>query len=139
MKLLHACSALLIGLCGAAHAADRLTTDGVPLPSKSFAAGAGLEAVIDAAGDDVLSVHTLIRPASTNVVLMRDRDGFWMEWDGDRAALVPAAASAEGDALTYKIFQTPPPGVNAMTVTIAYRTPEGLKFGWFEAAIAREE
>jgi len=138
MKLLNACAAILIGLCGSAYAAERLTTGGVVLPAQAIAPGGGLEAVIDASGDEVLSVHTLLRPASSNVILMRDRDGFWVEWDGDRASLAPSAAVNDDGVLTYKVFQTPPSGVNSMTVTVAYRTPDGLKFGWFAAAVASE-
>ncbi len=137
MKLLHAVSALFIGFGGASYAADRLSTDGVILPAQAIAPGGDLEAVIDASGDEVLSVHTMIRPASTNIIMMRDRDGYWVEWDGDRASLIPSAARNDGGVLTYKIFQKPPAGVNAMTVTVAYQTPDGLKFGWFEAAVAR--
>ena len=138
MKLLNASAAILIGLCGAAHAADRLTSEGVVLPAQAITPGGGLEAVIDASGDEVLSVHTLLRPASSNIILMRDRDGFWVEWSGDRADLAPSAAVNDDGVLTYKVFQAPPEGVNAMTITVAYRTPDALKFGWFQAAVASE-
>jgi hypothetical protein len=138
MKLLHALTAVLIGFGGAAGAADRLDKDGVFLPAQAIGANGVLEATIDATGDEVLSVHTMIRPASTNIIMMRDRDGYWVNWDGDRNSLVPSAARNDNGILTYKIFQTPPKGVNAMTVTVAYRTPEGLKFGWFDAGVARE-
>lgn len=138
MKLLHAFTAVLIGFGGAAGAADRLDMDGVFLPGQAIGADGVLEATIDATGDEVLSVHTMIRPASTNIIMMRDRDGYWVNWDGDRNSLIPSSARNDDGVLTYKIFQTPPKGVNAMTVTIAYRTPEGLKFGSFQAAAARE-
>ena len=137
MKLLHAFTAFLIGIGGAATAAERLNTSGVILPAQAIGPDGVLEATVDATGDEVLSVHTMIRPASTNIVMMRDRDGFWVNWDGDMASLIPSAARNDGGVLTYKIFQQPPQGVNAMTVTIAYQTPEGLKFGWFEAGVAR--
>lgn len=138
MKLLHALTAIFIGIGGATTAAERLETGGVPLPAQAIGPDGVLETTVDATGDEVLSVHTMIRPASTNIVMMRDRDGFWVNWDGDRASLIPSAARNDNGVLTYKIFQQPPAGVNAMTVTIAYRTPEGLKFGWFEAGVARE-
>ena len=137
MKLLHAFTAFLIGIGGAASAAERLNTSGVILPAQAIGPDGVLEATVDATGDEVLSVHTMIRPASTNIVMMRDRDGFWVNWDGDMASLIPSAARNDGGVLTYKIFQKPPQGVNAMTVTIAYQTPDGLKFGWFEAGVAR--
>lgn len=119
---------------GAADAAERLTTDGAYLPSLSYAVGGGLEARVDPAGDEILSVHTILRPASSNILWMRDRDGFWTEWSGQRADLIPAAATRDGDELVFKIFETPPPGVSSMTITLAYRTATGLKFGWFDAA-----
>ena len=88
MKLLHASTAVLIGLGGAAGAADRLETDGVFLPGQAIGADGVLETTIDASGDEVLSVHTMIRPASTNIVMMRDRDGYWVNWDGDMNSLI---------------------------------------------------
>lgn len=138
MKLLHALTAFLVGFGGAAAGAERLYTSGVLLPALTIGPDGVLEATVDATGDQVLSVHTMIRPASTNIVMMRDRDGFWVDWDGDMGSLIPSAARNDNGVLTYKIFQKPPAGVNAMTVTIAYQTPDGLKFGWFEAGVARK-
>lgn len=121
-----------------AGAADRLTEAGVALPGAAFAPGGALEARIDAGDDEVQSVHTIMRPASSNILMMRDRDGFWTTWNGQRDDLIPAAAARDGDELVFKIFEAPPKGIPAMTITVAYRTPEGLKFGWFDAAEAAE-
>ncbi len=130
---------LLAALAAAgAGAAERLSVGGAELPAVSFPSGGALEARVDAAGDEVISVHALLRPASSNQVWMRDRDGFWTEWNGDRAALLPAAARREGDELVFKLFTAPPAGVSSMTITLAYRTPQGLKYGWFEAAERKE-
>lgn len=126
--------ALLALAPAGAGAAERLTEAGAALSAVAFAPGGALEARIDASGDDVISVHALLRPASTNEVWMRDRDGFWSDWDGDEAALLPSAARRDGDDLVFKIFTAPPAGVGAMTITLAYRTPSGLKYGWFDAA-----
>lgn len=137
MKLPNLMAAVAISaaaLAVSADAAERLTPEGAPLPAVSYAAGEALEVRIDAAGDEVTSVHTLLRPASTNIVLMRDRDGFWSTWEGDRDALAPSAARREGDELVYKIFDAPPPGVTSMTITVAYKTAQGIKIGWFDAA-----
>ena len=101
MKLLHAFTAFLIGMGGAATAAERLNTSGVFLPAQAIGSDGVLEATVDATGDEVLSVHTMIRPASTNIVMMRDRDGFWVNWDGDMASLIPSAARNDGGVLTY--------------------------------------
>lgn len=117
-----------------ALASERLSAEGVALPALTFAPGGALEARVDAGGDKVLSVYTILRPASSNQAWMRDRDGYWSEWNGDRDALTPSAARRDGGDLVFKIFTAPPEGVGAMTVTIAYRTPAGLKYGWFEAA-----
>ncbi|MFV0472922.1 MAG: hypothetical protein ACK5MQ_01570 [Pikeienuella sp.] len=124
----------IAALAGAAGAAERLTAEGAELPAARFAPDGALEARIDAGGDEILSVHAIMRPASSNQMWMRDRDGFWSEWSGDRAALTPSAARREGGDLVFKIFDAPPAGVDAMTITIAYKTPEGFKYGWFEAA-----
>ncbi len=138
MKLLHASTAVFIGFGGATGAADRLETDGVFLPGQAIGADGVLETTIDASGDEVLWVHTMIRPASTNIIMMRDRDGYWVNWDGDMNSLITSSARNDDGLLTFKIFQKPPQGVNSMTVTVAYQTPDGLKFGWFEAAVTRE-
>ena len=118
----------------AAFAAERLSATGAFLPGASYAPGGALEARIDAAGDDVVSVHTILRPASTNIKWMRDRDGFWVEWSGRSEDLIESAARREGDELVFKVFDAPPPGVTSMMVTVAYRTADGLKFGTFNAA-----
>ena len=118
----------------AAFGADRLSAAGASLPGASFAPGGALEARVDANGDDVLAVHTILRPASTNIKWMRDRDGFWVEWSGRRDDLIESAARRDGDELVFKIFDAPPPGVSSMMITVAYRTADGLKFGTFNAA-----
>lgn len=124
----------LAALPAFAAAAERLSAAGVALPAMSYAPGGALEARVDAAGDKVLSVHAILRPASSNEMWMRDRDGFWSEWNGDRETLAPSAARRDGGELVFKIFEAPPAGVRAMTITLAYRTPAGLKYGWFQAA-----
>lgn len=138
MRLLDFCAAgaALSLMVGGAFAADRLSQDGVELSATSFPAGGALEARVDAGGDDVVSVHAILRPASTNIQWMRDRDGFWTEWNGRRDDLIESAARREGDELVFKIFDAPPPGVTSMIVTIAYRTSDGIKYGWFSAAEA---
>ncbi len=115
-------------------AAERLSVNGVALPAVTIERGGALEARVDAAGDDILSVHTILRPASSNVTLMRDRDGFWSPWNGDRADLAISASRIEGDELVFKIFDTPPSTMGGMTITVAYRTKDGLKYGWFQVA-----
>ena len=136
MKLLGTwlAGAMVVMGAGSALAAERLSNSGVELDPASFAAGGALEARVDVAGDEVLSVHTILRPASTNIQWMRDRDGFWSDWNGNRDDLAPSAARREGDELVFKIFDAPPAGVSSMIVTIAYKTSDGLKYGWFNAA-----
>lgn len=137
MKLLATigAAALMISTgVSAAFSAERLTAEGAFLPGASYVRGGALEARVDAGGDEVLSVHTILRPASTNIKWMRDRDGFWVEWSGRSEELIDSAARRDGDELVFKIFDAPPPGVSSMMVTVAYRTADGLKFGTFNAA-----
>lgn len=115
-------------------AAETLTIEGAELPAAAFAPGGALEARVDAGGDEVLSVHTVLNPASSTIYWMRDRDGFWAPWNGQMDDLVESAAVEDGGELVFKIFDTPPADVPSMTISIAYRTAEGLKFGWFQAA-----
>ncbi|MEM7268872.1 MAG: hypothetical protein AAF401_06435 [Pseudomonadota bacterium] len=139
MKLLYGFAAIAAFATGAAEAAERLSADGSRLAARALQAGENFEVAVDTAGDEVLAVHTLLRPASTNVVLMRDRDGFWTEWSGRRDDLIPSAARANGDTLTYKVFQSPPPGVTSMTITLIYRTETGWKHGILDAGVAAKE
>ncbi len=139
MRLLNTIGAAALGLCawGAAAAtlaAERLTEEGVALPAVAFEPGGAVEARIDAGGDEVLAVYTVLNPASSTTYWMRDRDGFWSDWSGRQEDLVESAAKREGGELVFKIFDSPPAGVGSMTISIAYRTPAGLKFGWFDAA-----
>ena len=115
-------------------AGERLTTEGVALPAAAFEPGGALEARVDVSGDEVISAHAVLNPASSTTYWMRDRDGFWAPWDGDMATLTESAARRDGDDLVFKIFDAPPDGVPSMVISIAYRTPDGLKFGWFNAA-----
>lgn len=139
MRLLNVigAAAVCVGAAGAAaeaDAAERLTLAGAALPAVAFAPGGAVETRVDVAGEEVLSVHAVLNPASSTTYWMRDRDGFWADWSGNMDELVESAAKRDGDELVFKIFDSPPAGVGAMTISIAYRTPEGLKFGWFEAA-----
>ena len=79
MKLLHVIASALARTAGAASAAERRSLTGAALPARLIDSGAAFEAAVDAGGDEVLSVHAILRPASSNVQLMRDRDGFWTE------------------------------------------------------------
>ncbi|MEL7462551.1 MAG: hypothetical protein AAFN79_00690 [Pseudomonadota bacterium] len=138
MKLLNVFGAIafastITAAMTTADAAERLSAAGEILPNAAFASGGALEARVDTGGDDVLSVHAILRPASSNITWMRDRDGFWLNWNGRPDDLIESAARREGDELVFKIFDAPPPGVTSMTVTVVYRTPEGLKYGWFNA------
>jgi hypothetical protein len=129
-------AALVAGLAlaaGAAAGAERLSTRGVRLSPAQVVAGAPFERAVEAGGAEVLSVHATLRPASSNVVYARDRDGFWTPWSGDPAELPPSAARREGALLVFKLFDAPPEGMTwPLTVTLAYRTPEGLAYGWFD-------
>lgn len=131
---------LAAGVAGTAGGAERLTAAGARLDPIACPAGLPCEVAIDAGGDTVIDVHVVLRPASSNIALARDRDGFWAPWDGDPAKLPPAAALRDGDLLVFKLFQDPPSGLaSPYTVTLAYRTPDGLRLGWFEVSTEGEQ
>jgi hypothetical protein len=126
--------AAAMALAGSALAGERLTEEGARLAPRTYSEAAPFEVVVDAAGDAVLEAHVILRPTSSNRALARDLDGFWAPWDGDVATLPASAAIRDGAALRFKLFAAPPPDLTPpLTVTIAYRTPEGLRFGWFDA------
>lgn len=135
MRLLGlTCAAGAALIASLSVAAERLSLEGTALPAAAFDAGGALEARVDVSGDEVLSAHTVLNPASSTTYWMRDRDGFWAPWSGEIDDLVESAVKREGDELVFKVFDAPPAGVPSMVISIAYRTPEGLKFGWFNAA-----
>lgn len=140
IRLLAGASALLMGSAGLAFAGEPLSLEGARLENVSYPPGGALEIRVDAAGDEVLSAHAILRLASTNIALMRDRDGFWTDFSGRREDLIESAAYRDGDDLVFKIFRTPPEGLlGPLTVTVAYRTEAGLKFGWLQAGPASGE
>ncbi len=119
---------------GGAAAAERLTAEGARLAPAVIAPDAPFDRTVDAGEDAVLGAHALLRPASSNQVLARDRDGFWAPWDGV-SPLPETAVTRDGAELTFKLFLSPPEGMLApYEVTLAYRTPEGMRHGVFEAA-----
>ena len=131
-------AAVAATMAGTAAATDRLTADGAGRAPARFAPDAAFERSVLVGDEDVLGAHALLRPASTSLVLARDRDGFWAPWDGDPASLPETAVTRDGDRLTFKLFLRPPEGLLApYVVTLAYRTPGGLKHGAFTAEAAR--
>jgi hypothetical protein len=119
---------------GGAAAAERLTAQGARLAPAPIVEGAPFERAVEVGDDEVLGAHALLRPASSNLVLARDRDGFWAPWDG-HAPLPETAVTRDGALLTFKLFVRPPEGLLApYEITLAYRTPAGLRHGAFEAA-----
>jgi len=127
--------ATLLALLAAPAVSQTLTTAGATLPPVAFAPGEMAEVRVDTGGDTVTTAHVVLRPASSNRLLARDRDGFWAPWDGDPDSLPPSAAYADGGALAFKLFTTPPPFPQPWRITVAYRTAGGLKYGAFDATI----
>ena len=127
--------ALALAALAAPAVAQTLSTTGAALPPVAFAAGEMAEVRVDTGGDAVGAAHVVLRPASSNRLLARDRDGFWAPWDGDPDSLPPSAVYAEGAALTFKLFASPPPFLQPWRITVAYRTAEGLKYGVFDATM----
>lgn len=124
-------------IASASLADDRLSEDGARLTPATYARGEAFERRVEEPGAELLAAHVTLRPASSNLVLTRDRDGFWAPWDGDPATLAPSAARAEDGGLVFKIFDAPPADLlPPYTITLIARTADGLRYGWFQAAPA---
>ena len=84
-----------------------------------------------AVGDDpVDATHVIFQMHSTNALMMRTADGFYVPWDGDQANLANAGFPVEDGIVRFKLFNQDITGASLpLTVVIAYRSGDDLKFG----------
>lgn len=98
-----------------------------------------LNIAINAGNDAVKASYVTARSVGKNQFLQRTANGMWLPWDGRESSLINTHAAVNNGVIDYKIFadeQLAHP-LFPITVTVAYRTPNGLKIGSFDVRVAR--
>lgn len=119
-------------VAGMAAAAD-LSESGVVLSDVTVApATAEVVKTIDLEGDVPVGTYvTASMPDGRR--LMRNANGFWVDWDGRQATLVDNGFTPSGGRLTYKVLKEDLSGrLFPIRVTVAYKVGETVKFGVFQ-------
>lgn len=117
---------------GMAAAAD-LSESGVVLSDvRVVPAAAEVVKSIDLEGDVPVATYvTAAMPDGRR--LMRNANGFWVDWDGRQASLVDNGFVPSGGRLTYKVLKEDLSGrLFPIHVTVAYKVGETVKFGVFQ-------
>jgi hypothetical protein len=132
LATLLAC-AVLIFFAWPAFAGEQLTLAGARLSHVVAQSGAfDLRRSVDLGGDQPTATYVAARTAG-GAMLMRTRTGYWLPWSGREEDLADNGFAASGGTLEFKLMKESLPGAALpMTVTIAYRTAAGVKFGMFE-------
>jgi len=110
-----------------------LSTEGTTLPAMQVTwSDADLSQIVDTGGDQVLATYIVARVHSTSQAMQRTNLGYWVPWDGSTDSLVDNQMPQANDQITYKILDQSLDGLTApLTVTLIYRTPDGMKLGQF--------
>ncbi|MGQ0676342.1 MAG: hypothetical protein ACT4N4_09720 [Rhodospirillales bacterium] len=91
-----------------------------------------LRRAIDLNGDQPIATYVTARTVG-GALMMRTRHGYWLPWSGREDDLVDNGFTASGGMLEFKLLKESLPSVSLpVTVTVAYRTAAGVKFGMFE-------
>jgi hypothetical protein len=131
--LLFCAFVIFILLAWPARAGDQLTLAGARLSHVVAQSGAcDLRRSVDLGGDQPTATYVAARTAG-GALLMRTRAGYWLTWSGREEDLTDNGFAASNGALEFKLVkESLPAAALPMTVTIAYRTAAGVKFGMFE-------
>ena len=131
-RLLAAVGAVVVAWAGAA-AAESLTIAGAALESVAVApASANISRTIALNGDVPTATYVTAHMPDGRA-LQRTNLGYWQPWDGKLDSLVDNGFRAAGGDLTFKILKEDISGrFFPITVTLAYRVGEQVKFGVFQ-------
>ena len=134
MNRLGACiGAVAAAWTAGAAAAESLTLYGARLENVAVApASADLSRTVALNGDVPSAVYvTAHMPDGQS--LQRTNLGYWQPWDGALDSLVDNGFRAAGGSLTFKILEEDiSERFFPITVTLAYRVGEEVKFGVFQ-------
>ncbi len=129
---------LVAGLPGfttqAAYAADVLTVVGASLDPSFVKTSITVDVrrVVTLNGDQPIATYMTARNVS-GTQLVRTRQGYWLPWTGRAEDLADAGLTAQSGTLEYKLLKEDLSGAQLpITVSIGYRTAQGIKFGTFE-------
>ena len=129
-----ALAAVVAGALGAAEAAAETLTE-----AGSVLAGMATEVVeadvartVDLAGDAPIATYVTAHMPDGKA-LQRTNLGYWVPWNGRVDELIDNHFTPSGDTLTFNILNEDISGqFFPITITLAYRTAAGLKFGVFQ-------
>jgi hypothetical protein len=114
-------------------AAESLTVAGAALESVAVApAAANLTRTVALNGDAPTATYVMAHMPDGRT-LQRTNLGYWQPWDGKLDSLVDNGFRPAAGDLTFKILKEDISGrFFPITVTLAYRTGEAVKFGVFQ-------
>lgn len=133
-----AAAGVLLAVLASAFAAaaddapHRLTLKGIPL-GVLFTDGkiADLRFTVDLGGDVPLSTHVWAVVGSSER-RQRTNEGYWISWNGDTESLIDNHFPVVDGKVVFKVLKEDiGPDNHGVTVSTGYRTPEGLKYGYY--------
>lgn len=127
-----------LAVASAAHAADRLTEAGARLAPEVVAdpRKAIVTRVVDLQGDAPSATYLIARD-TTNRMLQRTNDGYWVAWDSKLTSLVDNQIQPQNGKLTYKVFAEDISAAKfPLSVTLAYKVGNVVKYGVFPIQVA---
>ncbi len=90
--------------------------------------GGDLRVHIDTGEDTVQAAYVALRGQSSNQLLMRDANGFFIPWSGKIEVLQDTGARPQKGILTLKILNQNLGDITLpLSLMVAYKTPAGLK------------
>ena len=133
---LLAASLLLWGHAGNAVAGDKLTLAGAYLGEIKVApATAAVSRLVDLDGGEQPSATYVTMTLREGKRLQRTNEGYWVPWSGSVDSLLDNRFQPAGSQLLFKVLKEDLTGyMFPLTVTIAYRVPGGVKFGFFQVS-----
>ena len=133
MKRLVAGVGAVVVAWASGAAAESLTVSGAALESVAVApAAANVTGSVAMKGDAPTATYVMAHMPDGRT-LQRTNLGYWQPWDGKLDSLVDNGFRAAAGDLTFKILEEDISGrFFPITVTLAYRTGEAVKFGVFQ-------
>jgi hypothetical protein len=131
-RLLAGVGAVVVAWASGA-AAESLTVAGAALESVAVApASANVSRSVALNGDAPTATYVMAHMPDGQA-LQRTNLGYWQPWDGKLDSLVDNGFRPSGGDLTFKVLKEDISGrFFPITVTLAYRTAEAVKFGVFQ-------
>ena len=133
MKRLAAGVGAVVVAWASGAAAESLTVSGASLESVAVAPATANVARTVALNGDAPTATYVTAHMPDGRALQRTNLGYWQPWDGKLDSLVDNGFRAAGGNLTFKILKEDISGrFFPITVTLAYRAGEQVKFGVFQ-------